>query len=245
MTDERLENMLRKSMPQAEPGVELNRQILAELDGKKRRRFHGKRVVVLAAACVMLLSSITVAVATIYYYSTVTTGDFYTKDYRKLSIVEEKIGCDIKFVRNFAGGYSFEYMETNKHTTYALGENKEAEYVSDYASVELSYAGENGQIKLYCCKADEEEVVVSEAEVRNIAGVDVAYKTTVIKASEISGLSIPVNGGEAEKGDVLQDITYSSASWVQDCVYYDMLIMPDAATEEEVMSMVEELILNE
>lgn len=246
MTDERLENMLSKSMPQVSPGVELNGQILAALDAGNGKRFHAKKMVVLAAACMMLLSSITVLAATVYY-STVMNGEIYTKDYRKIAIAEEKTGCDIKFVRNFSCGYAFEYMETNEHVTFTSvpGENESGEYVTDYTSVLISYSGEMGQVNLYCRKATEEDGNVLGAEVKSVAGVDVIYNIAVIEDVEIAEMIISVEGGEAEEYEAIQNISYCSATWVQDGVYYEMIALTDAATKEEIFSMAEELILSE
>lgn len=246
MTDERLEKMICKALPQIRPSEELNRKILAALDAKNEKGFHARRLVVLAAACMMLLSSITVLAATVYY-SAVMNGEFYTKDYRKIAVAEEKIGCDIKFVRNFFCGYAFEYMETKEHVTFTSvpGEDEVGEYVTDYTSVLISYSGEKGQVNLYCRKAAEEDGNVREAEGKRVAGVDVIYNTTVIEDAEIGVMIISVEGEEAEEYEAIQDITYCSATWVQDGVYYEMIALPDAATEEELFSMVEELILSE
>ena len=113
MTDERFERMLRKAMPQMEPGEELNERLLGEMEGKRKAKFCSKRVVVLAVACMLMLSSLTVAASTIYY-SVTRTKDFHTKDYRKIDYAEEKLGCDIKFVRRFASAMSFSINKIKK-----------------------------------------------------------------------------------------------------------------------------------
>lgn len=53
-------------------------------------------------------------------------------------------------------------------------------------------------------------------------------------------------GGEVKEYILTrEDITFGSAQWIQDGVYYLLFAMRDSATEEELLFMVEELITSE
>ena len=247
MTDERLENILGKSMPQISPSAELNQKIIEELEDKKSKRLHGKRIMVLAIACTLMLSSITVMAAAIHYYTVTTTDNFYTKDYRKMNHAEELIGCEIKFLRKFTCGFSFEHMEILNHTAFAMEESGEVAFTEDYASVEITYSGDSGYVTLNCWNVDGEYIDANEANVRNIAGIDVEYRTIIMDDMEGKKVIItPVDGGEVKEYTLTrEDITSKSARWIQDGVYYLLLAMGDNVTEEEMFSMVEELITSQ
>lgn len=246
MTEKRLEEILHSSMPKMHPKEALNRQILAKAEEKRSSRFHGRRLAVAVVACCLLLSSLTVGAATICYILTAErTEIFYTKDYTKIELVEEKAGFDIRFVKEFGNGFAFENMDVRRDKQQAVNGENEPVYTEEIMNVDIWYVREEELVMLSCWENEEAVPVPRNAEVRSIAGVDVVYKENTIEGE---ALSLAISSAEEnEEPEILpmEDISYMTVSWVQDGVNYHLLGMKNWAGKEELLSMTEEIILSE
>lgn len=246
MTDKRVEDILKQSMPGLCPDERLNRQIIEMAEKKKKSTVHAKRLAVAIVACCLLLSSMTVGAATICYIVTVARAEeFYTKDYRKINVVEAKAGYDIKFLKEFENGFFFDEMGVRKDTQHAMNKSKEVLYTEEMMMIDISYAKGEKMVMLSCYEVEGELTASEEAEEWSIAGTEVFYEYITIEADELSCTMTSTDGtGEVEHVR-MEDFSYVTASWIQKGVCYHFMAMQEYVTKEDVFSMVEELILCE
>lgn len=246
MTEKRVEEILCKSMPRLSPKEELNQQILERADVKKRRGFHGKRLAAVAAACLLLISSVTVGAATIcYIYTVARLEEFYTEDYRKISVVEEKSGYDINFVEEFENGFTFESAAVRKDTQHAMDKSQELVYAEEMTFVDIWYSREDAGVMLSCYKREGELTAGKEGEVWNIAGKDVIYEYITLDDEALTALITPTDAAGEAKVVPVEDFSYMTAIWLQNDVCHHFMAISEYVTKEEFFAMVEELILSE
>lgn len=262
MTDERTEQILRRTLAPEIPDENMNQNLKRKMEGKMRelnektfrtergrKRHRTGRTVAMAAALCLVFG--TIGVASSGKISSVISksrpNEF--RNFGQLSEAESKAGYEIKAVDSFGNGYSFSGMSID----YAQELDEGGNVLGEYKGIDISYEKEGADgLVLDTMEAvhyhGNEAPAVQTAQ---IGGIEVSYSISTYKWVPAGYELTPEDRQNllrsdyniSEGADEISENQVSHASWIENGVYYCITNISGVTPADVMFQMASELIM--
>lgn len=250
--DKRVKNELCNSCHMMEVSDDLKQKIDCEIEEQikrekyKMRKINKKKMAILAFAACLFVSVNCFAAGKIQSLVVGTNKNDIVKDYSKLDKEENKLGYNVKAVKNFANDYSFKKMSVDK----VKGLDESGNKVAEYKEINITYQKEGKEIELGISKKIQTEETQLPTEIRQINGINVEYSLDTYKfvpadyqLTDEDNLNITKEHYYISNGsDEIKIQQVSSLKWEDEGLTYILQQFDTEMTIEQLTDMVSEII---
>lgn len=253
MTNEKLNEILQKTLAPVEPDMDLNENLKMKMEGKNNmKRFSVKKAVILAAACCLVVGMVSVASSGVAYITSHSRPNEYTS-FGQLESVEERAGFSIHAVEQFSNGYQFKEMCVSG--TENRSEN--GNVLTQYSGIDIEYS-----------KDGEDTITLNTDEAKNLSadtsnrvpvaqtqidGIAVSYYVDTYKWVPAGYELTPEDEANMKRNDYyisdgadeISENQVACAVWVQDGIHYSLMNINNATPADVMFQMAQELIMAE
>lgn len=250
--DEKIKIELHDSCYMIQASEELKQKIddqIKEQSKKEKyrmKKMNKKKIVIVAFAACLFVSANVFAAGKIQSLVGGTNKNDIVRDFSKLEQQEKKLGYDVKVIKDFSNGYSFDKMSVD--TVKALDEA--GNQVAEYKEMHITYQKDGKDMSLNICKEIPSDEKQTPTDTRQINGITMEYNLDTYKfvpedyqltEEDNANLEKPhyyISEGSEEV--IINQV--SSLSWVDEGVNYSLQQFDTELSIDELADMASEII---